>query len=130
MLFHSGFDAAPLAEHLSRLTPIPIPYKEPIDWAKWGMTAGIVVIVGALLHALAPILLTRWTWAFFSVVLMIVMTSGYMFTRIRNSPWVGQGGAWIAGGFQTQYGQEVQVIAFICEIFSFHLLRPRLLTQL
>lgn len=41
------------------------------------------------------------------------MISGYMFTRIRNMPYVG-GGGWIAAGFQSQYGQEVHVVAFIC----------------
>lgn len=42
------------------------------------------------------------------------MTSGYMFTRIRGSPYSGENGQWIASGYQNQFGQEVQVVAFIC----------------
>jgi hypothetical protein len=42
------------------------------------------------------------------------MTSGYMFTRIRGAPYSGPNGAWIAQGYQNQYGQEVQVIAMVC----------------
>lgn len=41
-----------------------------------------------------------------------------MFVRIRGMPWVGQtreGTTWLAGGYQNQYGMEVQVISGICE---------------
>lgn len=37
-----------------------------------------------------------------------------MFTRIRGSPYTGADGSWIAGGYQNQFGQEVQVVALIC----------------
>jgi hypothetical protein len=47
------------------------------------------------------------------------MTSGYMFTRIRNTPFIGGDGSWIAGGFQNQYGQEVQIVALVCMCISF-----------
>ncbi|KAF5315854.1 hypothetical protein D9611_004706 [Ephemerocybe angulata] len=111
--FQDGFDAAPLAEHLSRFTPIAIPYKEPIDWAKWVMTAGSIVGGALLLRLIAPIVFTRWTWAFASVMVCLIMTGGYMFTRIRNVPYAGRDGSWIAGGFTNQYGQEVHVVAFV-----------------
>jgi oligosaccharyltransferase complex subunit gamma len=81
------------------------------------MTAGAIIGSGILLRAVAPILLTRWTWAFAGVILSLVMASGYMFTRIRHSPYTGKDGSWIAGGFTNQYGQEVHVIAFVCEYF-------------
>jgi hypothetical protein len=49
------------------------------------------------------------------------MTSGYMFTRIRGAPYSGPNGAWIAQGYQNQYGQEVQVIAMVCTLsYTFH----------
>jgi hypothetical protein len=47
------------------------------------------------------------------------MTSGYMFTRIRNTPFMGGDGSWIAGGFQNQFGQEVQVISVVCASVTF-----------
>lgn len=37
-----------------------------------------------------------------------------MFTRIRGAPYTGNDGSWIAGGYQNQFGQEVQVVALIC----------------
>ncbi|KAF9005665.1 oligosaccharyl transferase subunit OST3/OST6 family [Cyathus striatus] len=120
--FSNGFEAGPLAEHLSKHTPIPIPYKEPIDWARW-LTAAIGVLGSALvLRFIYPILTNRWSWTLGTVLVSLVMTSGYMFTRIRGSPYTGGDGHWIAGGFQNQFGQEVQVISFIYGLLAFSFL--------
>ena len=115
----SGFDAGPLADHLSRHTPIPIPYRDPIDWARWISTATAALGFVLLLRFLAPIFQNRWSWAIVTIVTSLVMTSGFMFTRIRGSPFTGGGGNWIAGGYQNQFGQEVSVVAFICKNIRF-----------
>ena len=112
----SGFEARPLAEFLSKFTPIPIPYKDPIDWAKFVTIA--IGVLGSLLFLrfIAPIVQNRWSWAAATVVTILVMVGGYMFTRIRGVPYNGGNGNWIAGGYQNQFGQEVQVVAFICTL--------------
>ncbi|KAJ4487936.1 dolichyl-diphosphooligosaccharide-protein glycotransferase [Lentinula aciculospora] len=117
--FSNGFEAEPLASHLSNHTPIPIPYKAPIDWARW-----ITFICGLLgfaltLRFIAPILQSRWTWAIITIVTSLTMTGGFMFTRIRGSPYTGSDGSWIAGGYQNQFGQEVQVVALIYGTLAF-----------
>ncbi|RXW20744.1 hypothetical protein EST38_g5110 [Candolleomyces aberdarensis] len=117
--FQDGFDAGPLAQHLSKFTPVPIPYKAPIDWAKWFTTAIAIIGVGSFLRLAAPVVFTRWTWAFGSVIVMLIMTGGYMFTRIRGVPYVGRDGNWIAAGFSNQYGQEVHVVAFVYGLLAF-----------
>jgi len=38
-----------------------------------------------------------------------------MFARIRSVPYTGGNGQWVAAGFSNQFGQEVQVVAFICK---------------
>ena len=111
---YSGFDAGPLAAHISKHTPIPIPYKDPINWARWVSLATTALGFIMTLRFLSPILQNRWVWAIVTIVTSLIMTSGYMFTRIRGVPFVGADGGWIAGGFQNQYGQEVPVVAFIC----------------
>lgn len=113
----SGFDAAPLAEFLSKHTPVPIPYREPIDWTRWVLGAILGLCVLLSFRFAAPIFQSRWAWALGVISVILIMISGFMFTRIRNMPYVG-GGGWIAAGFQSQYGQEVHVVAFICEFFS------------
>ena len=110
----SGFDAGPLAEQLSAYTPVPIPYKAPIDWAKHATTAGFVLIALSSIRVLLPVIRSRWAWAAGIVLTSLVMTSGFMFVRIRGMPQAGQNGQWIAQGYQNQFGQEVQVVSFIC----------------
>lgn len=117
-LLNSGYEASTLAQAMSRYTPVTIPYRDPIDWARYGTYAAGLLAFAVLLRFIAPILQSRWTWAAISIGLSLIMTSGYMFVRIRGSPYAAQDGSWIAGGYQNQYGQEVSVIAFICQFFS------------
>ncbi|KAH7914706.1 hypothetical protein BJ138DRAFT_1123338 [Hygrophoropsis aurantiaca] len=111
--FSHGFEAGPLAEQLSAHTPVPIPYTAPIDWARWGTLASLIPILTLLGRFIAPALKNRWVWAAGCIFVSLVMTSGYMFTRIREAPYTGPDGGWIAAGYQNQYGQEVQVVAMI-----------------
>jgi len=117
--FSHGFEAEPLAQHLSNHTPIPIPYTKPFDWARWTTAAAGLLAFAVTLRFIAPVLQSRWTWAIGTIITSLVMTSGYMFTRIRGSPFMGQDGSWIAGGFQNQFGQEVQVIAVVYGTLGF-----------
>ncbi|KAJ7063323.1 hypothetical protein C8F01DRAFT_1250878 [Mycena amicta] len=117
--FSHGFEPEPLAQHLSSHTPIPIPYTAPVDWAQWITVAAGILAFAVTVRFILPILQSRWTWAIGTILIALVMTSGYMFTRIRNSPYVGGDGSWIAGGYQNQYGQEVQVIAVVYGTLGF-----------
>ncbi|KAK7693383.1 hypothetical protein QCA50_002951 [Cerrena zonata] len=109
--FSYGFEAGPLAESLSQHTPVPIPYKAPIDWGRWATVAAFGVIFAVTLRFIAPILQSRWTWAAGTVLTILIMTAGHMFTRIRGAPNSGPNGQWIAPGYQNQFGQETQVVA-------------------
>jgi oligosaccharyltransferase complex subunit gamma len=80
----------------------------------WG-TVVFFILSGALsIRFLAPVLRNRWTWAVITILTSLIMTSGYMFTRIRGMPTTASDGSWIAQGFQTQYGQETTVVATLC----------------
>ncbi|KXN89246.1 Dolichyl-diphosphooligosaccharide--protein glycosyltransferase subunit 3 [Leucoagaricus sp. SymC.cos] len=92
--FSDGFEAGPLAEFLSRHTPTKIPYHDPIDWTRVLLTTIFGLSILLSIRFASPIL------------------------QIRNMPYVG-GGGWIAAGFQSQYGQEVHVVAFIYGLLSF-----------
>lgn len=111
----SGFEPGPLASQLSSHTPIAIPYKDPVDWARFITSAAGALGIAITMRFISPILKSRWTWAAGTIITSLIMTSGYMFTRIRGSPYTGGNGNWIAGGFQNQFGQEVHVVALICE---------------
>ncbi|KZV64920.1 dolichyl-diphosphooligosaccharide-protein glycotransferase [Peniophora sp. CONT] len=117
--FSAGFDAEPLARQLSQHTPKPIPYRAPIAWGFWITLAFGLMAAALTIRFVAPILVSRWTWGIITVVTMLTMTSGYMFTKIRGVPQVGPNGAAIAGGYQNQYGQEVYLLSFFYGILSF-----------
>ncbi|KAF9454505.1 oligosaccharyl transferase subunit OST3/OST6 family, partial [Macrolepiota fuliginosa MF-IS2] len=114
-----SFEAAPLVEFLSKYTPVPIPYRDPIDWTRWALTSILGLLSLFALRFASPILQSRWTWAVGTILTSLIMISGYMFTRIRGMPYTGHEGNWIAAGFQSQYGQEVHVVAFIYGLLSF-----------
>jgi len=111
--FAHGFDAQPLADQLSNFTPVRIPYTAPIDYSRMATFAGLTLLAIVTARFMAPILRNRWSWAAVTVITSLVMTSGYMFTRIRGMPYSGSGGQWVAPGYQNQFGQEVQVVAMI-----------------
>lgn len=67
-----------------------------------------------VLRYISPVVQNRWTWAILTVGTSLIMTSGYMFCRIRGMPSSGSNGNWIAAGFQNQFGQEVNVVASLC----------------
>jgi oligosaccharyltransferase complex subunit gamma len=111
----SGFEAGPLADFLSKHTPIPIPYTDPFDWLRFMSIATTILATLLSIKFLSPVIQSRWTWAAGTVIVSLVMISGFMFTRIRGVPYTGGDGNWIAPGHQNQFGQEVQVVSFICK---------------
>lgn len=114
-MHHRGFDAGPLAAFVSRFTPVAVPYKDPIDWVRWITIASGLLGSLLFLKFISPIVQNKWAWATVTIITSLVMTSGYMFTRIRNVPYNGGDGNWVAAGYQNQFGQEVQVVSFICK---------------
>ncbi|KAI6005925.1 hypothetical protein EDD15DRAFT_2154727 [Pisolithus albus] len=116
--FSNGFEARPLAEQLSSHTPVPIPYKDPINWARVTSLISLIPIVTLIFRFIRPVLQNRWVWAANTILFSTIMTSGYMFTRIRGSPYVGPDGSWLAAGFQTQYGQEVHVVSLLYGVLA------------
>lgn len=126
--FSNGFDAAPLAEQLSNHTPVPIPYRAPINWTRMGSFAVMSLVFLVSLRFVLPVLQGRLFWVLMTVIPSLVFTGGLMFTQIRNSPWEMPNGQWMAAGYQNQYGKEVQMISIICMLRNF-LLEP-ILTSL
>lgn len=118
--FSNGFDPAPLAEQLSHHTPIPIPYKAPLDWERIILT--IIFAAGILLLArfCKPLLTGRLVWIIMTVVPSLAFMGGLMFVQIRGMPWEMQNGQWMAQGYSNQFGKEVQMIAIICESYTLH----------
>ncbi|KKK20929.1 oligosaccharyl transferase subunit (gamma) [Aspergillus rambellii] len=103
------------------------PLVRPINYMR--LVSGITILMGAvtlftvLSPYMLPIVRNRNIWAAFSLIAILLFTSGHMFNHIRKVPYVagdGRGGiSYFAGGFSNQFGMETQIIAAIYAILSF-----------
>lgn len=115
---------------IARQVPADAPkpaVSRPINWAKV-FTVTVAVLGGVTLIAVAspyliPFLQNRNLWAAFSLIAVLLFTSGHMFNHIRKTPYVsgdGKGGiSYFAGGFSNQFGLESQIIAAIYGVLAF-----------
>ena len=113
--FSSGFDSAPLAEQLSHHTPIPIPYRAPINWGKIVTTAFSAAAFLLFARFFKSVLTGRLIWIIMTIVPSLAFMGGLMFVQIRGTPWQMPNGQWMAQGFSNQLGKEVQMVAIICK---------------
>lgn len=137
-----GFDGAAVAQYLSKVLDKDIGYRKPFPWKSvltFTAGAGLMTVVflfgiaklnayldaqsqqqggarGAGLHWRTVVL---WFFELFSLAVITIMCSGYMWNNIRGSPYVGMkaGGKveYFTSGFQNQLGVETQIVAVICE---------------
>lgn len=99
----------------------------PINWVKI-ITVTVAVLGAVTLVAVAspyviPVLQNRNLWAAFSLITVLLFTSGHMFNHIRKTPYIsgdGKGGInYFAGGFSNQFGLESQIIAALYGVLAF-----------
>ncbi|KAL4947747.1 hypothetical protein BDW69DRAFT_177804 [Aspergillus filifer] len=84
---------------------------------------GVVTLFTVLSPYVLPVVRNRNLWAAFSLIAILLFTSGHMFNHIRKVPYVvgdGRGGiSYFAGGFSNQFGMETQIVAAIYAVLSF-----------
>jgi oligosaccharyltransferase complex subunit gamma len=83
--------------------------------------AGVITFLTVAAPYILPLVQNRNLWAAISLILVLLFTSGHMFNHIRKVPYVasdGKGGvSYFAGGFQSQYGLETQIVAALCKFW-------------
>lgn len=97
--------------------------KRPVNWFRWGSTItiglGLVTLMVTAWPYMLPIVQHRNVWASFSLIAILLFTSGHMFNHIRKVPYVsgdGRGGVtYFTPSFQSQLGLETQIVAAICK---------------
>ncbi|KAF3058058.1 Dolichyl-diphosphooligosaccharide-protein glycosyltransferase subunit 3 [Daldinia childiae] len=84
---------------------------------------GVIGVVFKAWPYILPVIQNRNVWAGLSLIGILMFTSGHMFNQIRKVPYVagdGRGGInYFAAGFQSQFGLETQIVAFIYGVLSF-----------
>ncbi|KAF1931773.1 uncharacterized protein M421DRAFT_56265 [Didymella exigua CBS 183.55] len=115
---------------VSRMLPADVSkpkVSRPINWVKiisvtTAALGGITALAVASPYIL-PLLQNRNLWAAFSLIAVLLFTSGHMFNHIRKTPYVqgdGKGGiSYFAGGFSNQFGLESQIVAAIYGVLAF-----------
>ena len=83
------------------------------------LLTGLITLASVGGPYILPLVQNRNLWAAITLILVLLFTSGHMFNHIRKVPYVsgdGHGGiSYFAGGFQSQYGLETQIIAAMCK---------------
>ncbi|ORZ18679.1 hypothetical protein BCR42DRAFT_411396 [Absidia repens] len=126
-LSRNGFAAEPLAEFIKHQSGISFNVTRPFDYgqfiAKVILGLGVLATIKLVYRHFAFILFHKNTWAAITIVTVIVMTSGHMFNRIRNTPYAmpGPNGqlSYVANGFSSQFGIETQLVASIYAVLAF-----------
>ncbi|KAI0521972.1 OST3/OST6 family protein [Xylaria bambusicola] len=110
-----------LARHLPG-RPHPTVYR-PVNYLRWIVSIVSTLGVAGVIFKIWPYIANRNVCAGLSLIGILLFTSGHMFNQIRKVPYVagdGRGGiSYFAGGFQSQFGLESQIIAFIYGVLSF-----------
>ncbi|GAA6018729.1 hypothetical protein JCM10207_005558 [Rhodosporidiobolus poonsookiae] len=124
----TGFKAESISTHLRAHAALPsLDYRRPVDKTKLftqGATAAVVVLAVWRMWFVFRVMLTqKYIWAAGSMLIILFMTSGFMWVQIRRPLYVqaqrnGQVG-YIANGYQTQLGAEVHIVSFMYAVLGF-----------
>lgn len=124
--FNSGKPTAEsLHNFIVRHTPgRPHPgFSRPTNWVLIGSVLTAVVGVSTAIYQawawIFPLVSSKNLWRGLVLILVLYCIGGGMFNAIRSTPYVGQDGrghiSYIAGGFQSQFAIETQIVAFLCK---------------
>ncbi|KAF2711626.1 hypothetical protein K504DRAFT_402807 [Pleomassaria siparia CBS 279.74] len=101
--------------------------RRPINYVKiisvTTAVLGVITFFAVASPYLIPVLQNRNLWAAFSLIAVLLFTSGHMFNHIRKVQYAGGDGkggiSYFAGGFSNQFGLESQIVAAMYGVLSF-----------
>jgi oligosaccharyltransferase complex subunit gamma len=119
----SGLSLNNLHTWARQTTPIQFEIYKPMSPVPFIVAPLVLAAAGysawTLRDFLVPILTSRIVWGAGSFASILIFTTGHMWVKIKNAPYVqaGRDGSinWIAGGYSNQLGLEGQVMAALCE---------------
>ncbi|KAI9888751.1 MAG: oligosaccharyl transferase subunit ost3/OST6 [Vezdaea aestivalis] len=127
--FTTGVSTAePVHSWITRTLPDgPKPsFRRPPNYVKIvSVTTGVlgfITFISVLWPYMLPVIQNRNVWAAFSLLSILLFTSGHMFNHIRKVPYVGGNGKnidYFAGGFSNQFGMETQIVAAMYGVLAF-----------
>ncbi|ORX51972.1 hypothetical protein DM01DRAFT_1336962 [Hesseltinella vesiculosa] len=123
----NGFAAEPFVEFLNQHATEPVKLVRPVDYFKLATNVflglGTLAVIKLLYQYFNFIIFHKNTWTVLTLFVVLIMTSGHMFNRIRGTPYAHHGPNgqlnYVAVDFQSQFGIETQIIASIYGILAF-----------
>lgn len=118
----SGFGADKLAQYVNQMYDAKIVVARPVDYTPMIFTgiavAFVLVTLKLAFKKLTTFVFGKGPWILLVLSVSVIMTSGYMWNTIRTPPFIAQGRngspAFIADGFQNQFGVETIIVAALC----------------
>ncbi|ROV95724.1 hypothetical protein VMCG_07608 [Cytospora schulzeri] len=131
--FTTGYNSGPSAESVRNWIARHLPGRpqpeisRPTNWFAWIMgvvgVLGMVSLWNIVWPVIGPWIMNRKAWALLSLITILTCICGTMFNRIRNVPYAGHDGrghvSFIAGGYQSQFQIESQIVAFMYAVLAF-----------
>ncbi|CAO3649181.1 unnamed protein product [Cunninghamella blakesleeana] len=126
-LARNGFTAEPFADFIVQQSGVRFSVVRPYDYfklfAKVFLGLGALAVLKIIYPYFRVILFHKHTWTFITLLIVLVMTSGHMFNRIRNTPYAvpGPNGQlnYVANGFSNQFAIETQIVASMYGVLAF-----------
>ena len=122
----NGFIAERIVDFVNTHSHTKFRYSRPVDHTKT-VTAIFLFTVVALFAKrnwktfTKPFLLSKWSWCMVTLIIILTMTSGYMWNQIRKPPQMvmtKNGAQYFASGVTNQYRVETAIIGAIYALLA------------
>ncbi|KAM0789294.1 hypothetical protein ACM66B_000134 [Microbotryomycetes sp. NB124-2] len=123
----AGFRAEAIAQYVQSTAKVPLNFARPVDKSKLisSVVIGFCMLFSAyrLRAQLKNIFSATHLWAFGTLFVILLMTSGYMWNQIRKPPYMQAGPkgqvSYVTGGYSNQLGIETHIVAAIYAVLGF-----------
>ncbi|TIB05085.1 hypothetical protein E3P96_01435 [Wallemia ichthyophaga] len=118
----NGFLAERLVAFLNTHSPTKFAFKRPVDHTSTVIALVLLTILAVFAKKnwntfTKPFIFSKWSWCMLTLIIILTMTSGYMWNQIRKPPQMvmtKNGAQYFANGVTNQYRAETH---YLCSLF-------------
>ncbi|KAK4051333.1 oligosaccharyl transferase subunit ost3/OST6 [Microbotryomycetes sp. JL201] len=123
----AGFRAEAIAQYVQSTAQVPLNFSRPVNKSKLfsSVIIGFCMLFSTyrLRNQFKRIFQLQHLWAFGTLFVILLMTSGYMWNQIRRPPYIQAGPkgqvSYVTGGYSNQLGVETHIVAGIYGVLGF-----------
>ncbi|TIB08850.1 hypothetical protein E3P89_03389 [Wallemia ichthyophaga] len=122
----NGFLAERLVAFLNTHSPTKFAFKRPVDHTSTVIALVLLTILAVFAKKnwntlTKPFIFSKWSWCMLTLIIILTMTSGYMWNQIRKPPQMvmtKNGAQYFANGVTNQYRAETVIIGTIYALLA------------